>query len=106
MRRALFLAATCFVCLSQAGLASPLVIKLSRANTSYPAFLTDRDACLKGAGQTGWSGRGTYAMTWTRYDVRAFASCMNAKGYMLDPNGYRAIQYQYDSAGREYVYPL
>ena len=30
---------------------------------------------------------------WTRYSFYEFADCMKAKGYRLDPNGYRAAWY-------------
>lgn len=105
MRPSLIMAAVCVICSSQAALASPLIIKLSRPNTSYATFLDDRSACLKSASHTGY-GLFPGTVAGVSYDVRAFAACMNAKGYLLDPNGYRAIRYGKDQNGREWAWPI
>lgn len=109
MRAALVVAAICLFGATQSGLAAPLVIKLSRPNTSYSTFLNDRNACLNGTSSAQWdrmASPSASAILWRSYNARAFASCMNAKGYLLDPNGYRAIRYQKDDGGHEWVEPL
>lgn len=110
MRRSIFLVAGCLVYLSQAGLASELVtaprpiigprlcIKLSKPDTSYSAFMYDRNDCLES------TSRRVRERVWLtgireRYNIPAFVGCMNAKGYALDPNGYRAIVYKVDAEG-------
>jgi hypothetical protein len=110
MRRAIIWVASCVVCLSQAGLASELVtapraiigprlcLRLSKADTSYSAFMYDRNDCLE---STSRQVRDRVWLTGIRehYNVPAFVGCMNAKGYAIDPNGYRAIVYMVDAEG-------
>lgn len=108
MRRTLLLVAGCLL-LTPAMMASPLVIKLSRPNTDYSSFLNDRNACLKDASHSEWArfpGAGSFSLTQVRYDVYAFAACMNSRGYLLDPNGFRAIRYQKDLDNKGWVEPL
>lgn len=99
MRSALMVAAGCMI-LSQAGLASTHTIRLSKPNTTYAAFLDERTVCLNAA----WHQSGADVGAWGggvppvhtsggAYSLKEFADCMNAKGYLLDPNGYRAVKY-------------
>jgi hypothetical protein len=98
MGRALLIVVGCILCLSQAGLASPFVLKLFRPNTGYTQFLNDRSACLQATRHAQWTDYSASGASWTgesiSYDVRAFGGCMNARGYVADPNGYGAIRYQ------------
>ena len=97
MRRGLLVAAGCLVCLSLPGLANSTIIKLSRPDTDYAAFLRDRDACLSAAGHWSWwtASNGAAVGGAGHYDLYKFADCMTAKGYRLDPDGYRAAKYYY-----------
>jgi hypothetical protein len=91
MRRALLLAAAC-VCLGQTGFAMGIV-KLSKPNTSYAAFMEDRSICLNTASHRKFSSYPGVSSMFVSYDLYEFADCMTTKGYKLDPNGYRAVWY-------------
>jgi hypothetical protein len=81
--------------MTQPGLASTDTIRLSRPHTSYAAFMYDRNACMSAAGHRGpdFTGGNAIHVSQTSYSLKDFADCMNAKGYLLDPNGYRAAKY-------------
>jgi len=101
MRSVLLVAVGCLICSSQPGLAGGGFIHLSKPNTSYSAYMNDRSACFTAAS---YRISDEYAM-WTRYNLNEFAGCMTAKGYRLDPNGYRAAWYEsYD--GQHYYLQL
>ena len=96
MRCALLLVAGCAVLLGQPSLASGYAIRLSRPQTSYADFMVDRNACISASWHRGstFSGSVGHYVTTGKYDLKDFADCMNARGYLLDPkNGYRAAKY-------------
>lgn len=105
MRKILLLVSACLFCLSEPGLASSglfnakIVIKLSRPNTSYAGFMSDRNACFTAAEHRDFDrlsssvGAPGSAHPTVRYDLKEFSGCMNVKGYLYDPNGYRAAWY-------------
>jgi len=110
MRSSIFLVASFLIGLSQTGLASDLVtaprpiigarlcLRLSRADTSYSVFMDDRNSCLESTSQQ------VRERVWitginVRYNLPAFVSCMTARGYALDPKGYRGLVYMIDAEG-------
>lgn len=110
MRSFISLVAISLVCLSPDGLATetvtaprPIVgprlcVRLSKPDTSYSTFMFDRNDCLE---STSTQVRQRVWITGIniRYNIPAFVGCMNAKGYALDPKGYRAIVYKVDAEG-------
>lgn len=98
MRTALFVVASCLIGLTQSGLADSGFIKLSKPDIRYATFMEDRNACFSSASRRVFDW---HSVSWTTHNLYDFADCMTAKGYRLDPNGYRAAWYtSYD--GRHY----
>ena len=101
MRHALIVATHCLVAVSQPGFSRAIGahgsndIRLSRPDTSYGAFMDDRNACLSTASHRNFASTGapSVALVAVHYDLYEFAACMTAKGYRLDPKGYRAAAY-------------
>jgi hypothetical protein len=116
MNKAIVAAAACLIFLSQAGLASPPVVappitgerifvRLSKPNTSYSAFMFDRNECLESAGKQ------VRERVWltgvnVRYDMHGFAVCMTTKGYSRDPNGYTAMVVKIAADGSIWGVPM
>lgn len=71
-----------------------IILKLSRANTTYYTFLDDRTVCLKATSATQFAIHYGKDGEWTTYHLGTFYDCMKAKGYVRDPNGYRALRYR------------
>jgi hypothetical protein len=104
MRSALLIAAACVVCLSQPSVAGYTIsIQFSKPNASSDAFLHDRNACLRSAGRSNWhtsfGGGGTWGAAAipgrVTYNLSSFGRCMVARGYTLDPNGFRAVTFRH-----------
>lgn len=115
MRSALVLAAGCLMLLGQPGFAYhheyTNYVRFSRPNTSYSAFMWDRSDCLKSTTRhvhehyVDLDGERFFGVN-LQYPLREFVACMKARGYVPDPNGYRAIGYQIDSKGRLWGVPM
>lgn len=98
MRKTMLLAACCFICVSQTGLATPkelLVVKLSKADTTHDQFVVDRNDCLTVANRAPYAG-GPVPGGWAKHHLKVFGECMGAKGYKSDANGFLAIRYSQD----------
>ena len=82
-----------------------LCVRFSRADTRYSTFMYDRNDCLESKGE---QVRDRVWLTGIRerFNLPAFVGCMNARGYALDPNGYRALVYQKDAEDHIWGLPL
>jgi hypothetical protein len=96
MRWALLVAAGCFICASQPGYAAKIALRLSKPNGTWSAYLDDTAACHPYRTLPPRSnGPVHFRLSETELIARstAYFSCMAAKGYQPDPNGYRAAIY-------------
>jgi hypothetical protein len=111
MRTALLLAAGCCLFVSQPGVAGNVAatIYLSKPNTSFAAFQSDRNDCYNAASHSGFYSPKMLARdnmagsasspTAIRYNYDEFSACMSGKGYKLDPNGFKAAKAHLDQDG-------
>jgi hypothetical protein len=107
MRSAVLWAVGCLICVSQAAFAYETVtMRFSRPDTSYYTFLDDRTTCLKTTSRTQFALHYAREGEWTTYHIPEFANCMKGKGYVRDPNGYKALRYLVWLGGYVTLLPL
>ncbi|GAA0535729.1 hypothetical protein FHS83_003230 [Rhizomicrobium palustre] len=110
MRWALIVAVGSILLASVPASAGTFVIKVSKPNGSWSAYLDDQGDCSRAAGyrNTSWmSGNWLGPIHYSEADRAAqldrYWACMAAKGYRGDPNGFKAETISYSKTPPRYT---
>ena len=105
MRCAVLLSTFAILSLGQAVAADGpiyVTVKFSKAADTN-RFAMDRNECLGAASKMQFSNLSTLPVTYARYNLDTFYSCMVRRGYRPDENGRLAGQFYRRTSGQDYL---